>query len=81
MQAAAKKPGASDARLESLTPREHELLRMLATGASNRDIASELGIAEPTAKRHLANIYKKLGCANRVQATNLYHWGDPQGRH
>jgi DNA-binding CsgD family transcriptional regulator len=62
-----------------LTPREYEILAKLATGASASAIGSELGIAVPTVKRHLANIYRKLGCNNRVQASNLYHLGDPAG--
>lgn len=67
-------------RLGSLTPREHQILAKLATGATSNEIADELGIAVPTTKRHLANIYRKLGCSNRVQASNVYHLGDPSGR-
>jgi DNA-binding CsgD family transcriptional regulator len=66
--------------LASLTPREHQILAKLATGATSSEIASEFGIAVPTTKRHLANIYRKLGCSNRVQASNVYHLGDPSGR-
>jgi DNA-binding CsgD family transcriptional regulator len=62
-----------------LTRREYEILAALATGASANAIGAQLGIAVPTVKRHLANIYRKLGCNNRVQARNLYHLGDPQG--
>jgi DNA-binding CsgD family transcriptional regulator len=74
-------PGTSGGRerLRVLTDRERETLALLASGATNGEIASELGIAEPTVKRHLANIYQKLGCTNRVQASNVYHWGDPRG--
>ena len=70
----------SPKRLEQLTPREREIHAKLATGASASEMAGELGIAVPTIKRHLANIYLKLGCSNRVQASNLYHLGDPAGR-
>jgi DNA-binding CsgD family transcriptional regulator len=66
-------------RLRVLTDRERETLALLASGATNGEIASELGIAEPTVKRHLANIYQKLGCTNRVQASNVFHWGDARG--
>jgi DNA-binding CsgD family transcriptional regulator len=74
-------PGSSGGaeRLRALTDRERETLAMLATGATNGEIASALGIAEPTVKRHLANIYQKLGCTNRVQASNVFHWGDARG--
>jgi DNA-binding CsgD family transcriptional regulator len=54
--------------LAALTAREREVLSRLATGARTRAIASELGIAEPTVKRHLTNIYRKLGVSNRVEA-------------
>lgn len=66
--------------LKQLTPRELEILSTLATGASSRVIAERHGITVPTAKRHLANIYRKLDVVNRVQASNLYHLGDPTGR-
>jgi DNA-binding CsgD family transcriptional regulator len=66
--------------LNGLTSREREILATLATGATSRDIAEQHGITVPTAKRHLANIYRKLEVSNRVQASNLYHLGDPTGR-
>jgi DNA-binding CsgD family transcriptional regulator len=66
--------------LNALTPREREILAQLATGATSSEIAEQFGIAVPTTKRHLANIYRKLGCSNRVQASNIYHLGDPAGR-
>lgn len=66
--------------LDALTPREREILAELATGATSSEIAEQFGIAVPTTKRHLANIYRKLGVANRVQASNIYHLGDPAGR-
>jgi DNA-binding CsgD family transcriptional regulator len=66
--------------LRKLTEREREILATLATGATSRQIAEQLEITVPTAKRHVANIYRKLGCANRVQASNLYHLGSPTGR-
>ena len=62
--------------LETLTPRESEVLGLVASGRTSKSIADELGIALPTVKRHLANIYEKLGTANRVQASNLYHLGE-----
>jgi two-component system, NarL family, nitrate/nitrite response regulator NarL len=49
-----------------LTPREVELIRMVAEGLRNREIAERLGIAEGTVKVHLHNVYKKLQVENRV---------------
>jgi DNA-binding CsgD family transcriptional regulator len=51
-----------------LTRREREVLAVAATGASNAEIAAELVIAPGTAKKHLDNIYAKLGAANRTEA-------------
>lgn len=52
----------------SLSPRELEVLRLLATGRSNEAIASELVVALSTVKWHVAQIYRKLGVRGRVQA-------------
>jgi len=52
-----------------LTARELEVLRLVATGKSNRDIASELVISEHTVARHLQNIFAKLGLGSRAAAT------------
>ena len=53
---------------ESLTPREREVLQLVAQGATNKEIASQLFIAENTVKNHLRNILAKLHLGNRVQA-------------
>jgi DNA-binding NarL/FixJ family response regulator len=53
---------------ESLTPREREVLVLLADGLSNRGIAANLGISEHTVKVHVSTIYAKLGAANRAEA-------------
>lgn len=51
-----------------LTARESEVLRVLAEGRSNREIARTLSISDATVKRHLANIYAKLGTTSRLEA-------------
>ncbi|GAA3811146.1 LuxR C-terminal-related transcriptional regulator [Nocardioides panacisoli] len=52
-----------------LTPREVEVLRMVATGASNREIATQLVLSEKTVARHVANIFVKVGVSSRAAAT------------
>lgn len=59
----------SDLQLaEELTVREREVLRMVAKGSTNREIAGKLFISENTVKNHLRNIMDKLHCKNRAQA-------------
>lgn len=53
---------------DPLTPREIEVLQLLAQGCSNRDIATTLVISESTVKNHLRNILEKLHLQNRIQA-------------
>ncbi len=52
-----------------LSERELEVLRLVASGKSNREIASTLVISEHTVARHLQNIYAKLGVSSRAAAT------------
>jgi LuxR family transcriptional regulator, maltose regulon positive regulatory protein len=54
--------------VEPLSPRELEVLRLLATGQPNRAIAEELVVTLDTVKRHLSHLFAKLGVANRTQA-------------
>ena len=56
---------------EALTPREREVLGLLAEGRSNRSIAEELGISEGTVKAHVKAILRKLGAESRVAAAVL----------
>jgi DNA-binding NarL/FixJ family response regulator len=51
-----------------LSPREVEVVRLLAAGACNKDIARALGIAEGTVKNHVTNVFAKLGVDDRTQA-------------
>jgi DNA-binding NarL/FixJ family response regulator len=51
-----------------LTPRESEVLALLADGAANKEIASRLSISEHTAKFHVSSILNKLGATTRTEA-------------
>jgi DNA-binding CsgD family transcriptional regulator len=59
--------------LAGLTAREHEVLRLLAAGRSNKEIAAELFIAPKTASVHVSNILGKLGAASRTEAAAIAH--------
>ena len=56
---------------EPLTPRESEVLQMLASGFANKEIATRLKISEHTVKFHVASILGKLGAASRTEAVSL----------
>jgi DNA-binding NarL/FixJ family response regulator len=53
---------------ESLTAREQEVLRLIAAGLTNREIAEALVVSPETVKKHTGSIYSKLGVSNRTQA-------------
>jgi DNA-binding NarL/FixJ family response regulator len=54
-----------------LTPREKEVLQLLAQGLPNKQIAQRIGISENTIKYHISSIYSKLGASNRTEAVRL----------
>ena len=57
-----------------LTARECEILALLASGQSNKELARTLGISPNTVKTHLARLYEKLGVQKRVQAIEKARW-------
>lgn len=72
--AAHRPPDPNDlARVKDLTDREHEVLKLIATGASNSEIAATLHLSEHTVKTHVSHILTKTGCADRTQAAVLAH--------
>jgi two-component system, NarL family, response regulator YdfI len=71
LPASSNTASASDDLAEPLTPREIEVLQMLATGLSNKEIATRLHISEHTAKFHVASILGKLGAGSRTEAVSV----------
>jgi DNA-binding NarL/FixJ family response regulator len=57
-----------EAQLERLTPREKEVLRLMAEGAASRDIASRLGISYTTVRTHIRSLGSKLGVHSKLEA-------------
>ena len=53
---------------QKLTPRELDVLKGLGQGFSNKEIARDLGLTEPTIKLHMKTLYRKLEVSNRTQA-------------
>ncbi len=56
---------------ETLSPREHEVLGLMARGLQNKEIAAELVISERTVKFHVSSILGKLGAGNRTEAVTM----------
>ena len=75
----ARKVVASFSKFESidknvmlLTPRENEILELLATGKMNKEVADNLQISSGTVRKHIQHIYEKLHVNTRVEAVNVY---------
>ena len=60
-----------DVNIEALTPKEKEVLALVAQGASNQEIADKLCVRDVTVKTHLNSVFKKLKVTNRTQAVLL----------
>ncbi len=61
----------TDVNIDALTPKEKEVLSLVAKGASNQEIADKLCVQDVTVKTHLNSIFKKLKVSNRTQAVLL----------
>ena len=59
--------GGGESFRERITNREHDVLQLVATASTNREISIALGIAEGTVKRHVSNLLRKTGLKNRRQ--------------
>jgi DNA-binding NarL/FixJ family response regulator len=68
LEVAAPRDPAAEAPTEEMTTREREILRLLAGGHSNREIAQALHVAEGTVKNHVSSILAKLGVRDRTRA-------------
>ncbi len=67
------------ANIDLLTDRQREILKLVAEGLTNAQIAERLSLTESTVKQHLRTAYKILGVTNRTEAANLVHHTDAAG--
>jgi DNA-binding NarL/FixJ family response regulator len=65
------------ARSSRFSPREQQIVALLANGCSNQEIADRLGLRLQTVKNHLSRVYRKQGVPNRVQLAVLVLHQDP----
>jgi two-component system nitrate/nitrite response regulator NarL len=72
--------GAAD-RLRQLTGREAEILRLVAEGLSNKEIALRLKLQEKTVKHHMTGVLSKLNVRNRTEAALLMHEARDRAEH
>lgn len=63
----------SECTVPELTDREKEVIKLLAAGLTNKEIARQLFVSTHTIKNHLTNIYSKLNCVNRAGALRCFH--------
>jgi DNA-binding NarL/FixJ family response regulator len=62
------------------SPRERQIVSLLASGCSNQEIANRLGLRLQTVKNHLSRVYRKIGVPNRVQlAVRVLQQDPPEG--
>ena len=69
---AARRAGGGGGAVEGLSPRENDVLRMLAEGLTDREIANALIISPRTVETHVSNILHKLNVRNRAEAAQRY---------
>jgi DNA-binding NarL/FixJ family response regulator len=77
---APKAPSAEPEPVDDLSPREADVLRLIAAGHSNREIAKKLFVGEATVKSHINRIFTKTGCRDRAQAVQYaftHGYADP----
>jgi DNA-binding NarL/FixJ family response regulator len=70
---------ATATRAGTLSPRETEVLRLVAHGLSNDDIAAQLVLSVRTVERHVANVYAKIGASGRTSRARATAWAHTNG--
>lgn len=72
---------AGDYPLDTMTQRQAQVLKLVAGGKTNAEIATDLKVAEPTVRLHLRQVYRKLGVRNRIEAMRIaLRLGPPAAR-